>query len=361
MSNNAEVDLVTNYYYPYKKNSYKAYNIFFRFSENMKRGLIRRVLRGYEYWLGYRRIFKLVKKNNYDIIHIQWLLFYSLDIKFLDKLKKHCKKLVLTAHNAIPHINGEQKVNILQKVYEKFDTIVIHGNFIREELDKYFRLDSKKLYIQKFGKYENNKEDALSDINGIDLPLKEKCKKADKIFLFLGNMFYNKGTDRLVNVWLKTKDNNNLLILAGRKNVDYKELTKLEPLIRERKDIIYLSEFVDKDVADFLFNSCDCVILPYRHASMSAVIFTAAKFKKTFLCTDAGCFKEYMIDGKTGFIADNDDKSFEDLMLYVIEKCDKETLKQMGIDNYNFINEVCDWNIITKKLINECYEIPANR
>lgn len=134
MSKIADVDLVTNYYYPHLKSSYNVYNIFFKFSENMNKGLLRRVLRGYEYWATYRRILKLIRKNNYDIIHIQWLLFYSLDIKLLDKIKKHCKKLVLTAHNAIPHVNGESKVNILQKLYDKFDAIVIHGNFIWEEL-----------------------------------------------------------------------------------------------------------------------------------------------------------------------------------------------------------------------------------
>nr|WP_235715935.1 glycosyltransferase family 4 protein [Acetivibrio cellulolyticus] len=356
MSKIADVDLVTNYYYPHLKSSYNVYNIFFKFSENMNKGLLRRVLRGYEYWATYRRILKLIRKNNYDIIHIQWLLFYSLDIKLLDKIKKHCKKLVLTAHNAIPHVNGESKVNILQKLYDKFDAIVIHGNFIWEELKKYFKLDDRKIFIQKHGrKYENVKEADPSDLHGIRLQLKERFMTADKIFLFLGNMFYNKGTDRLVNVWLKTQNKNNLLVLAGRKYNDYNELTNLEPLMKERKDIIYLNEFVDNDVVDFLFNSCDCVVLPYRHASMSGVIFSAAGFRKTFLCTDVGSFKEYMIDGKTGFIADNDDNGFEDLLSYIIENIDKQTLQLMGIDNYNFINEICDWDSITRKLYDECY------
>ena len=56
--------------------------------------------------------------------------------------------------------------------------------------------------------------------------------------LFFGNIFFNKGADRLVQIWKENQNRigNNLLIIAGRIREEYAEYTELvKEVIREAK------------------------------------------------------------------------------------------------------------------------------
>ena len=132
LSNLVELDLFTNYYYRNTSGmNYKIESIFFKQSEDMKKGMKRNIIRSLEYIRSYWKIVNVLEKGEYDIIHIQWLLLYKFDKHFLKKIKKRCKKLILTAHNVIPHVNGDKYIKTLREIYGIFDLIVLHGEGIK--------------------------------------------------------------------------------------------------------------------------------------------------------------------------------------------------------------------------------------
>lgn len=234
-------DLTVSSCYQFINNSnanYRIKNVFFKVSDKMKPGKLRKAVRGLEYILAYKKIYKMILNDAYDIVHIQWLLHYKTDIKNLKKLKKSKVQLIYTAHNVLPHTDSHKAINDLRKIYELVDIIVVHGEHIVKEFNSYFPDLTHKIRIQYHGTYLNQNTE-FNDVL-IDNKIKAKFQNRKKIYLFFGNIFYNKGVDRLIKIWLELfKDSNSLLVVAGKTNGEYKELSDLEGQISACKNILF--------------------------------------------------------------------------------------------------------------------------
>ena len=95
-------------------------------------------------------------------------------------------------------------------------------------------------------------------------------------------------------------------------------------------------------------------MIPYRHASMSGVLHTAAIFEKPLICTKAGSMAEYLEDGIDSIVCENT----EDSLFYgitIANDMEKDKLEEMGRKLHENINRKYSWRIITKKLYEEVY------
>lgn len=350
-----EVSIATNYHFNDEVNgeSYPSYRIFFRYSETMQQNAARKFIRGIEYCIAYKKIIKLIKKEKFDIVHINWLLMYKFDSKFLLKIHSMGLKIVYTAHNVLPHIKGSSNKEQLRRIYEIVDQIIVHGIEVKREFLNEFPEFQSKLYVQKHGcncmpvtRYEESL---------IDDEIRCLINKYDERFLFFGNIFYNKGVDVLLNYWANSNiAKDSLLIIAGRKRESYKELEEAEKRAMGKKNILYLDYFIDDNLLNYLISNSSIILLPYRHASMSGVVFTAADFAKPILCTSAGALNEYLTDKEDSFIS-SDLEQF----LLILEKCIKEAGNldwcKMGKNLQYNIYEKCNWVSIVQKMVDECY------
>ena len=353
LSKHTELTLATNFYYEKKTNAnYLVLPIFFKKSENAKNSLFRKIIRGFEYLFAYKKIMNLIKKNGYDFIHINWLLNYKQDIFFLKKIKKRFNtKIVYTAHNVLPHTNGEKYLKSLKAIYSIVDRIVLHGLEIKDEFQRYFPSLINKIYIQKHGC--NLIPNIYFDKDKIDSAIIEKIEKFDRKFIFFGRIFYNKGIDRVANYWLKNEVDA-LLIIAGGLFSEFPEYEKLIPELEKKENVLILNEFVDDNLLNYLIYSSDMILLPYRHASMSGVVFTAADFKKTILFTDCGSIKEYLKPGVDSFVCENNDECLNKALAVATSES-KEKLISMGKNLSSNINTSCEWGNVASLLIEECY------
>lgn len=327
----------------------------FHHNKDRKGSKTSRIIKGINYIASYLKIINELKKQSYDVVHIQWLLMYKIDKFFLRIIRKYCEKIVYTAHNVLPHMNGDKYHDDLRDIYGLVDKIVLHGIGVRDEFRMFFKEYDNKVIIQRHGTYLNQIIDY--DINKIETDIVQRMIGYEKIFIFTGIMFYNKGVDRLIKIWLDEFSNsNNLLIIAGQKKANYDELDKLEGEIKNCENILYINSYVEPNLFSYLMTQADIVILPYRHASMSGVVFTAAEFKKPVLCTKTGSLAEYLIDKENSFVITIDDEVLSSKIKYISENISKESLTYMGDQLNIHINENYSWGAIGKKLINECYE-----
>jgi glycosyltransferase involved in cell wall biosynthesis len=195
------------------------------------------------------------------------------------------------------------------------------------------------------------------DINNIDKKIIEKVQDYDRISIFFGYIFYNKGVDRLAKIWLDNfaDEEKHLLIIAGKRDAVYKELDMLEKNINECRNILYINRFVENDLLNYLIDKSHIILLPYRHASMSGVVFTAAEFKKPVLATNTGSISEYLVDGESGFIVENDERLFMEKLKYVSNKVSKETLHDMGENLHEHIKQNYSWENIGELLAETVY------
>ncbi len=347
-----DTTIVTKYHIDVNSENIKRF--FYKYSDRMKEGKLRKVLRLLEYIYGYYKVYKLAKRNEYDIIHIHWFIVPVVDNFVASKLKKYCKRLVYTAHDVIPHILKENSIETFRKLYDIPDKIIVHGNECYDEFKKYYSEYIDKVYIQEFGvnKKNNDPIQMCSNLEG----LKQKMDVSQRVFSFIGQIFYNKGVDRLLDYWIENKKNSqDLLVIVGNIREHYEGLDDKIKILKEYKNTFLCLRKFSIDEEHYLYYTSDLVILPYRHASMSGVFFSAAQHDKTVLITDVGCLREYVPNEEHVFICENTDEQFHNQMKIIDDGYTKRELNELGICFSNDIYEKYQWKKILKKLIEKCY------
>ena len=198
LSRYCSITLFTNFYYSKMEDvDYEVEKCFFKYSQKMKGGFPRTIIRGLEYYYAYKRVvYRKLKDKKYDIVHINWLLLYPIDYLFIKRIRKLCKKIVYTAHNVIPHVNGEKHIPSLRKIYSSVDDIIIHGEEIKNEFQSFFPSVDTRLHISRHG--ADLDSDTTYNPAIVDVNLQRIVYNAKLVFTFFGNIIYNKGADRLV-------------------------------------------------------------------------------------------------------------------------------------------------------------------
>lgn len=353
LSKKLNVDLATNYYYEGKEPSGKLFRLFFKKSEHSKR-ISRKFIRGLEYIIAYIRLFHIINKNRYEYINIQWLLQYRIDILFLRKIKKTGSKIILTAHNAVPHVDGREHISALRIIYEIVDAIIVHGEAIKGELLSVFPECNGKIIIQPHGAILHKK--VLSGSITIDKSIIERIAHKESYIMF-GNQFYNKGTDRLLKIWKADfiNDDSKLLIIAGRRTSSYPELDEELNGIGPFENVLYLEGYINDELLEYLIINSEAVLLPYRHASMSGVVFTAAEYSKMVLTTRCGAICEYLDNDKDSIITENSDEGYR-IGLHKLMLLSKEERTERGNCLYKSINDKYSWDKIAEILVDRIYK-----
>lgn len=349
-----KLDLATNFYYEGSKPNGNYYPIFFKKTEKMSNSIFRKIYRGVEYIRAYQKLLKIIEKEKYDYIHIQWLLMYKVDRIFLKKIKELNVKVVFTAHNALPHVNGEEYVTQLKEIYEIVDVIIVHGNAIKEELLSVFPGLESKIVIQPHGAVLNRK--AKPENYTIPVDVAERIQDKE-LYIMFGNQFFNKGTDRLLKIWKNEylADTNKMLVIAGRRTNSYPELEEEQKNITQSNNVFIMSGYIEEELLDYLIQKSEAILLPYRHASMSGVVFTAAEYQRMVLTTRSGAICEYLEDGCDSIVVENTDSDFSVGMKKLISLSHEERINR-GINLYKNINAKYSWDSIVSILNETVYK-----
>lgn len=306
--------LITNWYYEYDRlSNFKVEKIFFKYSENMKIGIIRKVIRGLEYCFAMLGLLSKYSKESPDIIHIQWLLFYQFDYLWLKilryRLRQKNTKIVLTAHNVLPHINGYKYKNILEKIYPQFDGIIVHSIVLKEQMIRIFgeKANDWSIGVTLLGTFSKLLEKVNKEILD-NFRKKIKLFKAERYnFLFAGVIRKNKGLDILLKAWGNhiNKFPNDKLYIVGKPTYNMNDELKY---IQKYSTSINTS-FGSKSDEELLayFMECDFVVLPYKEASQSGVLLAALSFGKPVIVTKVGALPEVINKVHGGYIVNPND------------------------------------------------------
>lgn len=325
----------------------------FWFKAPKKSGKLARLIKGASYVNAYIKAIQYVKREKIDVVHIQWLSLPAVDEYFLKGLKSTGAKLVFTAHNVLPHRNSNSFIETYRHYYSIFDRIIVHGESIRQEFIELFPEFSEKLVIERHGIFDSLSTEI--EENTISSDVLQRIKSAKKVCIFFGNMFFNKGIDELVEKWLREyKDNPDyFLIVVGKLDPSYSEMIELEPQIKACSNIFYKPVIIDEIELNTYIRLSDIVLMPYKHASMSGIIFKAAVMDKTVLTTNTGSIKEYINDD-CAFCAGSLDDFFS-FLHQILTVYGREKLQLMGQELGNHIRTEYSWDHIAKCTIDDVY------
>jgi glycosyltransferase involved in cell wall biosynthesis len=309
---NINLTLITNWYYEYDKlSNFKVIKKFFKYSENMKISILRKVIRGCEYCFTMLNLLNKYSKESPDIIHIQWLLFYQFDYFWLRLLiyflRRKNTKIILTAHNILPHINGYKYKNILEKIYSQFDGIIVHSKTLKTQMVEIFSAKAKNwpICVTSIGVEDKLLVKVDQNILNTYRDKIKSSKDKEYKFLFAGIIHKNKGLDILVKAWgnhINEFPNDKLYIVG---NPSYNMNDELK-YIRKYSTSINTS-FGHKSDEELLayFLECDFVVLPYKEASQSGVLMTALSLGKPVIATNVGGLPEVVETVKGGYVVDS--------------------------------------------------------
>ncbi len=357
ISNYADVVLVSanNFVVPSdQEGKYTINNLFFTHSNKMKRGILRKFIRGIEYIAAYKKILKLSKTSHFDLIHIEWPLFYKIDIKYFKKLKKQCCALTIKAHNILPHSSDMKYAKYCEKIYSIADMVIVHGLNMKQEFAEYFPTLSNKVSIQMHGVYSNFKTNYALEL--IERSIIEKVQKYKRIYLFCGRIDRDKGVDRIAKAWSDSLNGGESLLIIAGKTADGYSIEPMKKALGKFHNVIIYDDYVPDNLLNFFISKCSLIVLPYLKGSMSGLVFTAARFSKPLFSTKFGVIEEYILDGVNSFLVDNSYEAFYQEFCYIDNCVSDSTLSVMGKNLAKYIESNFNWDTIGKKLVNETYK-----
>lgn len=230
------------------------------------------------------------------IVHYWMPFFAPVMSSILKFLKNRSIKVILLAHNLIPHEKqpGTEFFTgrLLKQVHGMVclsASVVEDAHFFRPNLPvKLLPHPVYNIYGEKVDRHEALQKLKLSDEH--------------KYLLFFGLIRKYKGLDLLLHALPMVKEKGWKLIVAGEFYENREEYDAIiDKYSLEDKTIIYDKYIPDREVG-LLFSVADLVVQPYRTATQSGVTQISYYFGIPMIVTNVGGLPEIVDHGKTGYV-----------------------------------------------------------
>jgi glycosyltransferase involved in cell wall biosynthesis len=259
--------------------------------------------------LRYRRL-----AREADVAHFQWLTVQQIDGRLLPR-HNHTTgrpKLVLTAHDVLPREPRPGQLAAQQRLYERFDAVVVHSEHGRGRLTRELGIDPARVHAIPHGAFAHLAQ----------APAAPPPHETDKpVVLCFGLMRPYKGLDVLIEAWQGIESAE--LWIAGMPRMDITQLqAKAPPNVR------FDPRFIGDGELPAYFQRADLVVLPYREIDQSGVLFTALAFGKPLLLTDVGGFPEMAATGAARTVPAGDPAALHDALEALL--ADSAALEEMA-------------------------------
>ena len=242
-------------------------------------------------------ILRSVKIDKSDIIYIE--SFHDPYFPFLARIILGNKNVVIGIHDFKQHKESGSWGFILLnwcaiKMFHYF-------HFFSESQKAIFQIawPQKEVFLAKMC-LKDFGDPTLTLIHNID-----EIRK--KTFLFFGTIRANKGLEYLIaagnRLWLERKDFQ--IKIAGRCN----DISRYAKLVKHSETFDFdIRDIPNHEVPD-LFNKALFLVLPYKDVTQSGPLHIAYRYNLPVIASNFAGFREYVIDGKTGFLMEPENES----------------------------------------------------
>ncbi len=271
----ANVELWTSrfaYGEPARPEAYRRVESFYRLAARVRDARVRRVVKLAEHvpdMLRYKRAAAAA-----DIVHFQWLAVQQLDGMLLPHHPR-----VLTAHDILPREPRPGQRAAQQRLYERFDAIIVHSEHGRLRLTQELSVPAERVHVIPHGAFEH--------LAGADhaAELRPPFETDLPVVLCFGLMRPYKGIEVLLDAWRGIEQAE--LWIVGMPRMDIAPLRAAAP-----PGVRFVPRFVSEAELPGYFQRARLVVLPYHEIDQSGVLFTALAFHKPLLLSDVGGFPE---------------------------------------------------------------------
>jgi glycosyltransferase involved in cell wall biosynthesis len=211
-----------------------------------------------------------------DLVHFQWLTVPGLDAALLPHRPR-----VLTVHDP-PPASGRGHAG-WRAAAGRMDALISHSDAGADRVADALRVDRDRIRVIRHG--------AFDYLTGIAdrRPLPAGLAAAEgPVVLCFGLIRPYKGIDVLLEAFRDLEGAE--LWIVGRAMIDLNPLRTLAA--RCRSTVRFVPRFITDPEIPALFERADLVVLPYREADQSGVLYTALAFGKPIVATAVGGFTD---------------------------------------------------------------------
>lgn len=286
----------------------------------------------------YWQLYKFLKREKFDVIHITSSLLYTQFPLYL----LH-RKMVLSVHDPLPHLNVKSWRSDLQMkiAYKLIKNLIL------------FNSAQKEVFVNRYGLSENNI--FLSQLSAYTYLTAYDTSNpiiASDYILFFGWIREGKGVEHLLPAMMNVhKVYPALKLIVAGKGKYYFDKSSYD----NQEYIHFINRFIpDAELANLIAN-CKFVVVPYTEATQSGVIMSAYAFSKPVIATNVGGLPEMVGNDEYGLIIEaGSEDAIEKAIIRMAgdEKC--MTQKSENISKSYFVGNK-SWKTIASEIVDSCY------
>jgi glycosyltransferase involved in cell wall biosynthesis len=250
-----------------------------------------------------RRAFKLVEHlpdmarlrrlADADVLHYQWLTVPALDALLLPPRRPR----VMTAHYVLPPRPSRRQLTAARRAFGAMDAVIAHSEHGARRLHEVVGLDPERVHVIHHGAF-----DYLARLPD-ERPLPAELEGAEgPVILFFGLLRPYKGIDTLLEAFRRIEGAE--LWIAGNPRMDVEPLRRLAAEAPGR--VRFLTRFVEDAEIPAIMRRAGVVVLPYRDAEHSGVLYAALAFGKPLVLSAVGGFPEVAEQGAARLVPPED-------------------------------------------------------
>jgi glycosyltransferase involved in cell wall biosynthesis len=211
-----------------------------------------------------------------DLVHLQWLTVAGLDAALLPRRPR-----VLTVHDPPP--TAGLGLSSWRAAARRMDALVSHSEQAADRVAALARVERDRVRVIHHGAFDyltelTDRRPLPAELAGVEGP----------VVLCFGLIRPYKGIDVLLEAFRDLEGAE--LWVVGRAMMDVAPLRELAA--RCRSTVRIVPRFITDPEIPALFERADLIVLPYREADQSGVLYTALAFGNPIVATDVGGFAE---------------------------------------------------------------------
>lgn len=311
-------------------------------------------------YVGYLwRTLRLVRRSarrGPTVVHVQFLRRPRIEALYLSLLRRTGARLVVTAHNVVPHEARWLDRVVAALTLRTAHRIIVHSDHIANVLATSRPRCVGKIAVVPHGHFDHYR--SATDPSRAEARSRFGLMPHDMVLLFFGFIREYKGLDRLITAFSRVApDKPELkLLIAGR--------PATSELARRYKDqigasgvsdrILFHDRFVPRDEVATYFAAADLTVLPYSSIYHSGVVHLASTFASPVLAHDVGDLAEMIEHEQTGYIVESSLPALVEGIVRALE--DRSELEQMGTRARAANTHKGSWSAIARSTL-DAYEI----
>ncbi len=250
----------------------------------------RRAFKGAEHLADMGRLRRLLDA---DVVHYQWLTMPELDARILPRRRPR----LMTAHYVLPPVPGRRELAAARHMFGAMDAVVAHSEHGARRLREEVGIDPGRVRVIPHGAF-----DYLTRLER-EKPLPAELQGAEgPVILFFGLLRPYKGIDTLLEAFRRLEGAE--LWIVGNPRMPLAPLRELADEAPGR--VRFLNRFVEDAEIPSIVRRADLLVLPYRDAEHSGVLYTGLAFGKPLVLSAVGGFPEVAATGAARLVSPED-------------------------------------------------------